>query len=204
MKTLAGFNPMMESVSGVTNVSIPYNYSQRDTKATAFETVNGESILVYYYPNCKSYSGYGSGVDAFCPYSLICAANFVYDLNGAKGPNTVGKDIGFITVLYPTDSVVVAPMPAVRSAWLSLQRDGGKLCKAQDSESRMPNIEELSAIFYNQSLTGIEPSTVWSSSLTSNTAANGALAALTVSFYTARRIIRLISQISKLGVSSVK
>ena len=40
----------------------------------------------------------------------VCA-NFIYDLNGNKGPNTVGKDIGIMSVLYPSDSVVVAPMP---------------------------------------------------------------------------------------------
>lgn len=47
-------------------------------------------------------------------FSQKFAQTFVYDLNGSKGPNTVGKDIGFITALYPTDSVVVAPMPAER------------------------------------------------------------------------------------------
>ena len=43
-------------------------------------------------------------------------ANFVYDLNGIKGPNTFGKDIGAITVLYPTDSNIVAPEPLAPNA----------------------------------------------------------------------------------------
>lgn len=38
-------------------------------------------------------------------------ANFVYDLNGTKGSNQIGKDMGFITAFYPTDSELVAPLP---------------------------------------------------------------------------------------------
>lgn len=38
-------------------------------------------------------------------------ANFIYDLDGSKGPNAVGKDIGVLTAMYPSDAVVVAPVP---------------------------------------------------------------------------------------------
>ena len=31
--------------------------------------------------------------------------NFIYDLNGKKGPNTMGKDMGFMTMLYPFDFI---------------------------------------------------------------------------------------------------
>ena len=120
---------------------------------TAFETVNGESIVVTYNPSCVGLmdeKSYGASYK-------ICA-NFIYDLNGNKGPNTFGKDIGFITALYPTDSVVVAPLPSSTSdAGNSTytRQEGARLCTTQNSESRLPNIEELSAMYYNNSFVGL-------------------------------------------------
>ena len=81
------------------------HFSFLNTKGAAFETANGESILAFYNPNCLPDMNESSD---YYMQSKICA-NFIFDLNGNKGPNTVGKDIGFITILYPTDSSVVAP-----------------------------------------------------------------------------------------------
>ncbi len=145
-----------------------YYYSQTDTKAAAFETANGESILVYYSPMCQGDSSLASSTEHVYMQSKMCA-NFVYDLNGNKGPNTVGKDIGFISALYPTDSVVVAPMPLLNSAGRKPQKEGGVTCKAQDPESRMPNRDEAAAFFYNKLLLGINlESPLWTSSLFSS------------------------------------
>lgn len=85
------------------------------------------------------------------PY--MCA-NFVYDLNGSKGPNTVGKDIGFMTAIYASDSIVVAPIPLNNDATqseVSYQEALG-YCKTQDSDSRIPNRYELASMFYNKRL----------------------------------------------------
>ncbi len=127
--------------------SAVYRYSQLDTKAAAFETVNGESIVTYYNPNCVS----EEQKSVVYAQPMMCA-NFVYDLNGSKGPNTVGKDIGFITVLYPSDSVVVAPIPLTIDAGTANSYEAGALCLSQDKNSRVPNIEELYSLFYNKNL----------------------------------------------------
>ena len=146
-------------------------FSLLDTKAAAFETQNGESITVFYNPRClgslnEMPAGLGGG---FYMQPKVCA-NFIYDLNGNKGPNTVGKDIGFMTALYPFDAVLVAPYPAVRpldSAY-SLSSDSGvsasQACTNYDSEYRLPNADEMAAMFVNKillksDLTGI----YWSS-----------------------------------------
>ena len=143
-----------------------YSYSQLDTKAAAFETQNGESIAVFYNPNCKV----NISDSTYYTQQFLCA-NFVYDLNGNKGPNTVGKDIGFITALYPTDSVIVAPMPlSQNAAGTATQQEAGKLCQAQDSHSRVPNIDEITAMVFNQKLLGMPTNSenyFWSSSLAS-------------------------------------
>ena len=132
-----------------------------NTKAAAFETQNGESIAVYYNPQCQADMG-----ETGWHYSQpkMCA-NFIYDLNGTKGPNTVGKDIGFITALYPSDPIVVAPMPLTQDISGKAQSLAGKACTEMDSESRVPNRDELSAMFYNRDLIGILPEYYWSSSI---------------------------------------
>ncbi len=143
-----------------------YSYSQADTKAAAFETQNGETIALYYNPYCTN------DIENSMHYaqSKMCA-NFIYDLNGSKGPNTIGKDIGFISALYNLDANVVAPMPLATNAAngsVSLTQQAAiAACTAQDSESRIPNRDELSAIYYNKELVGIVSGGYWSGSLLS-------------------------------------
>ena len=158
ISSLRGFNSLFTSEAGI----------PLDIKAAAFETQNGESILVYYNPNCVSYL---NETGDYYTQPKMCA-NFVYDLNGNKGPNTVGKDIGFISALYPADPTVVAPMPLTSNVTgTHTQTDAGKACKQQDSESRLPNRDELTAMFYNNKLLGITSGAFWSSTVaTSNEA----------------------------------
>ena len=150
--SLRGFN----SLFAASAAKVPL-----DTKAAAFETQNGESIIVYYNPNCTPDMSGNSG--NYYPHAEMCA-NFVYDLNGSKGPNTVGKDIGFITAFYPTDPVIVAPVPLALDATWASQIDASKSCQKQDSESRLPNLNELASMMYNKKLIGITTGDYWSSS----------------------------------------
>ncbi len=137
-----------------------------DTKAAAFETQNGESVLLFYNPLCTA-DVEGNAWHYSQP--KMCA-NFIYDLNGNKGPNAVGKDIGFITALYPTDSNVVAPYALSTNATSSMikQTEASKACTTQDPESRLPNKDELSSMFYNRELLGITSSRFWSGSVISS------------------------------------
>ena len=77
----------------------------KNTKAAAFETQNGESVVAYYNPECINLNDDVSNTYV----SRHACISFLYDLNGTKGPNTIGKDMGIGTVFYPTDSVVVMP-----------------------------------------------------------------------------------------------
>ena len=176
--TLVGLNEMfngtyVSSYGEGADDDVTYTYDdQLDTNAAAFETNNGESILVYYNPQCKHDKGVvREGVWHYTqPY--MCA-NFVYDLNGNKGPNTVGKDIGFVTAMYPTDPIIVAPVPLATNAKYNgsttiAQTDAGAACKAQDEESRLPNRDELTSMFYNRQLLGITSACFWSGSVISS------------------------------------
>ena len=92
-------------------------------------------------------------------------ANFIYDLNGNKGPNTVGKDIGFITALYPFEPNVVAPMPLANDVGYFTFSAASPACTKVDSESRLPNKDELSAMFYNKEIVGGLTDIYWSSTV---------------------------------------
>jgi len=138
-------------VTTSTSVSKRYSYSQLNTNAAAFETVNGESIAVYYNPTCAP-DMQETGI-VYMP-SKICA-HFVYDLNGTKGPNTIGKDMGFLTAIYPTDSIVVSPMPYPTDASESIAYDEvAKACTKQNPEYRVPSLHELMSMFASAYMIG--------------------------------------------------
>ncbi len=144
-----------------------YSYSQINTKAAAFETQNGESVAVFYNPSCQTEVAFTvtTGLVWYHTQPKMCA-NFVYDLNGKKGPNTFGKDIGFITVLYSSDSKVVAPLPLSKDASSAISNINAIAeCTKQDAGSRIPSREEVSAMFYNQKLIGISSGVYGSGSI---------------------------------------
>ncbi len=141
------------------------NYSQADTKVTAFETSNGESIVAYYNPNCLVKEVNAN--ERHYVQGDICA-NFIYDLNGSKGPNTMGKDIGFITALYSTDTIVVAPIPisnTVGDYTAVAQDNAAEICLKFDSQSRLPNMAEAIAIIVNNKLLNLRPTSYWTSTV---------------------------------------
>ncbi|MCM1010434.1 MAG: prepilin-type N-terminal cleavage/methylation domain-containing protein, partial [Fusobacterium sp.] len=154
------------------------SYSTLNTKAAAFETQNGESIIAFYNQSCRteyinqeSLTQYGNNFGF--PEATMCL-NFIYDLNGSKGPNTAGKDIGIITVFNATDSIVVAPMPssATNAGGTTYNwQNASKACTQQDSESRLPNIDELSAMLINKDIINLTGRRFWSGTVHSTTRA---------------------------------
>ena len=151
------------------------SYSTTDTKAAAFETQNGESIIAFYNQSCRSeylnqeiLTVYGN-IFGF-PQANMCV-NFIYDLNGKKGPNTVGKDIGIMTVFNATDSNVVAPMPSsANNAGQATWYNAAKMCTNADSETRIPNIDELSAMLINKDIVNFTTASglCWAGSVSSS------------------------------------
>ena len=186
--TMEALNPEMVSMS-YSSSSHTYNYDQLNTKAAAFETANGESIVVYYNPFCRpdlQSTAYGDFVQP-----KVCA-NFVYDLNGTKGPNTVGKDVGFITVFYPTDSAIAAPIPHLNTGENGLSvAEGSQYCSNLDSEYRLPNKDEAAAMFVNKKLIGNleDSSTTWFLTSSRGVNSSGTLSIWTQSLITGNRLL---------------
>ena len=163
---LSDLNTSMVSYSDVV-ADKSFIYSIDDAEAVGFETQSSESILLFYMPNCQAEMG--ETFDHFAQ-PKVCI-NMIFDLNGNKGPNTVGKDIGIMSVLYPSDSSVVMPYPNINDAGTGVNfQDALKLCKTQDEEYRLPTRDELLSIFVNKNLLGLTMNGwYWSSSVSSAT-----------------------------------
>ncbi len=146
-----------------TDLGVVTNASGTAVSATAltaaFETGNGESIVLYYNPNCttdQELAPSEGAENAESWFKYVCV-NMIYDLNNNKGPNTVGKDIGFMTVFYPTDSVVVSPVPAINVSSATTNDDGDVTAAAtcSDTEYRLPNkYEAMSMALNNRFMSG--------------------------------------------------
>ena len=157
---------MASNMFGWNSTFKDFGSAKYDTKAAAFETVNGESIVVYYNPYCQSNKWDGNTTQSYSEYAqqYMCA-NFVYDLNGAKGPNQVGKDMGFITAIYADDSDVVSPYFPIQASNDGTAKfaDGAaaKICRDKGEEYRLPNLSEGMAMSYNKDFLGLSYVGYW-------------------------------------------
>ena len=170
---LLTFDPLFSNTYSDSNKvnSASFNYN---TKAAAFETQNGESIILYYYPYCQDNKDIpvpAAGQIIWDHAQQYMCANFVVDLNGAKGPNKVGQDISFITAIYPNNPDVVAPdvLPAHGNDAHNYKYDEGTpnattICKNMGLEYRLPTITEAMAMTYNRDLLGMPALNFWSGS----------------------------------------
>ena len=173
---LLTFDPLFSNTFSDANKvnSASFNYN---TKAAAFETQNGESIILYYNPFCqdnKDIPEPATGQVRWDHAQQYMCANFVVDLNGAKGPNKVGQDISFITAIYPNNPDVVAPdvLPAHGNDAESYPYDSTSanavtatnICKNMGPEYRLPTLTEAMAMTYNRDLLGMPSLYFWSGS----------------------------------------
>ena len=165
-------NTATEAGKQVNQYSFNYN-----TKAAAFETPNGESIILYYNPFCQDNKDVpipAANSWAWDHAQQYMCANFVVDLNGAKGPNKVGQDISFITAIYPNNPDVVAPnvLPAHGNDSNAYPYDttnaniaaATNICKNMGAEYRLPTLTEAMAMTYNRDLLGLPSLHFWSGS----------------------------------------
>lgn len=139
-----------------------------DSDAVAFETANGESVLAFYNPYCIlgdiSLDGQSSIGQQGIYHKIHVCANFIFDLNGVNGPNTIGKDIGFITALYPVDPNVVMAIPMAMPNKTYKQTEIVKVCKNINEEYTAPNADEAVSLYYNNAMHTTKRST-WTTTM---------------------------------------
>ena len=134
-----------------------------DLKATGIETLNGEKIMVYYNPYCENLpttfpNGKYSISIVSSTYSSPLCVNFIYDLNGDKKPNQVGKDVGVISVFkgFGNNIKVVSPP----------YKEVPQYRKCLEKEYYIPDIFEVLSIFLNTALWKSNLSSGYSSTVT--------------------------------------
>ena len=131
----------------------------------ALQSVDGFSLDLFYNPLCVStpdekfvyYTDIGK---AQMSMDVVCF-NAIYDMNGEKGPNQVGKDIGFVGSFYnsysanaeavlPHDKPVQASETPGTTGTDYLLRVS-QYCKnlSDDDSWVVPNIDELSLLHIN-------------------------------------------------------
>ena len=131
-----------------------------DSTSYGFVMANGYSAHLFYNPKCKTDDKDANhyGQDRVC-------VNVIYDMNGLAQPNQVGKDIGFVTMLYPDITTrIVAPDPYKKNAAGSDFNSADASCKALDKDLSIPDRDELLSMYYNATLLGISSGVYWSSS----------------------------------------
>lgn len=130
---------------------------------------NGASALVMYNQHCRRPESVingervneGTNEGSWQP-GLACV-NIIYDVNGAKGPNQVGRDVGFFTAFYPTRTVFGAPVlyeggineeagPENTGAYT--YNDGVDSCAnlAPNNKAGIPTYEQAASIYINAEL----------------------------------------------------
>lgn len=140
-----------------------YEYYQDDFDSISFITDNGESVNLFFNPVCAT-SDVRDNPNYFSAVS-VCI-NMIYDLNGSKPPNTVGKDIGFLTVFKPVDPITVSLTPHNSDLEAKVQSvASGPACTELKSTLRAPTDYELAGLFINSKYLGMNEGFYWSSTL---------------------------------------
>lgn len=138
------------------------------SKSYGFVLANGYAINLFYNPKCMvddtvssmSYSG-----DRVC-------VNIIYDMNGLKKPNTIGKDIGILSILYPgVESKVFSPDVYNKVSGYGNFNKAPQICTSLNKDLVVPNKDELASMYFNKDFMNIPKANYWSSS--TNTNGNG-------------------------------
>lgn len=125
--------------------------SKSSDKMWAGVTPDGVSLLVAYNGDC----------DQASPYACV---NLIYDINGSKGPNMVGKDVGFATVFNAKNPKVGVPIISNSDAGSASSRsDAQSYCSDLliAEEVTLPSAEEAASIYYNRKMLGLTSGGVW-------------------------------------------
>ena len=122
-----------------------------DTLPSFFTTINGDSVAAYYNPYCGM-----SEANNFVIKNKMCV-NFIYDVNGAKGPNRIGKDMGVMTAFYAMEPVLAAPVISRAEASVAhvVSQSEGDISAntyCENNNARVPTLDELASVYVNLKL----------------------------------------------------
>ena len=177
VKEPASGNQVYSSYSTANDTTTNYN------NAYFFITLDGFHVMFFYNPYCvfnsleKPYywtsNTANSEIQRQVALDVACYWG-VYDMNGIKKPNQVGKDIGFVGSFYNganTKAVSVLPAPLEEKQTSSISggsdhwQRASEYCNNLDNgKYRLPDVNELSLMYLNRKfVTDINNTSFWSS-----------------------------------------
>ena len=138
---------MPRLVSDFLSFGDPRAYKIGGYKSYGFLTGDGYAYNLFYFPEC---SGNRPTIDINADTLELVCVNAFYDMNGLRGPNQFGKDIGVVTVFYPNETVqAVAPMTETKIlGYSSLEYPEAQQFCAEKGK-RLPNFEEGMSVILN-------------------------------------------------------
>ena len=134
--------------------------------STVISVNDGFSALIHYNKKCSrnlSKTEMNFSVDQAC-------MNIIYDMNGLKGPNHVGEDIGIVTVFWSgLKTVATAPgiipysVNTTEPVYATFaEAPGVCMQKTNKIHYSVPDIDEISSLYINQQLTSLPRDFYWS------------------------------------------
>lgn len=156
------------------NSYAPYSTSNPTTTnfkdSYTFLSADGIAVNLFYNPYCLSSPSekpyYNSSSYKFTDirpqFSLDTACmSGVYDMNGLKSPNQVGRDIGFFGVFYNGNYSTSAAALPYKEGYDSGYDWPTSYTYCQGIKGyKLPTVDELSAIYLGRNITGL-PKTGW-------------------------------------------
>jgi len=153
---------------GFTATQIGYGPSDY---ATGLVLNNGTTMSIIYNPLCTEYTNIHDASDSY-GQNHVCS-NIVFDTNGKAPPNKVGKDIGFVIIINPKNTVVAGGIPDLEDLPTSDWQTASSACLAKGGTWHLPSRAELNSLSYNRFLAGsFDPGvSFWSSTEVDSTRA---------------------------------
>jgi type II secretory pathway pseudopilin PulG len=136
-----------------------------------FLSADGIAVNLFYNPYCKSYdeevSKNDGGNGGYMTSLEMACMSGVYDMNGLKKPNQVGRDIGFFATFYngiQSTSVAALPYKEGIDDWLNTWDQADSYCRGIKGQ-KLPTVDELSALYLGRNITGMPDNIgLWSAS----------------------------------------
>ena len=129
-----------------------------------FVANNGYSFIIFYNPSCEDIS-LKSDVEGF--YSNVgntVCLHVLYDMNGKRGPNKFGSDIGTVSIISLGENIItVAPKAYNTSFDASNYTQAQNLCNELGNDYHVPSQYELLSILYSGKLASIGTDGLFSS-----------------------------------------
>lgn len=141
-------------------------YIDPSEKSYGFVMPNGYSFNLFYNKSCIS----DNKSSAMFFQDRMCL-NVIYDINGLSSPNQMGKDIGFVTVLYPNSIEMHTVAPNVYKVNSSDANfyTAPSICAKLGAEYKVPEKDELMAMYFNFNLLNLNSDYLSSTSIDNET-----------------------------------